>query len=284
MAACPRAALLPEEAPRASGFLMGDRMNVPIPPDPEMTANIPRSLIKNLQLFRAVSDDDLDAMLAIAQATRLNAGDAVFQQGQAADSFFILLHGHLKVMQTTAEGNQVMVRYVIPGEVFGIAKAMRRPSYPASCFAVEESIVLGWPSSEWDRFVSGNLQFAANALQTVGERLHDAHARIQELSTEEVEQRVARCILRLVDSSGEETHEGIAINFPITRQEIAEMTGTTLHTVSRLLSAWKERGLVDTGRKRVTVRKVDDLIRLAEGVRPGAASSAAMRKKPVQPV
>lgn len=230
-----------------------------------MAANIPRSLVRNLQLFQAVPDDALDSMLENAHAMRLTAGDTVFQQGQKADNFFILLHGHLKVMQTTPDGDQVMVRYVIPGEVFGIAKAMRRPSYPASCIAVEESIVLSWPSSEWDRFISGNPQFAVNALQTVGQRLHDAHTRIQELSTEEVEQRVARCILRLVDSSGEKTDNGIAINFPITRQEIAEMTGTTLHTVSRLLSAWKDRGLVETGRKRVTVRKIDDLIRLAEG-------------------
>ncbi len=259
-------------------------MNVPNPPDPEMTANIPRSLIKNLQLFRAVPDDELEAVLVIAQAIRLNAGDAVFQQGQTAENFFILLHGHLKVMQTTPEGDQVMVRYVIPGEVFGIAKAMRRPSYPASCVAVEESIVLSWPSSEWDRFISSNPQFAANALQAVGQRLHDAHARIKELSTEEVEQRVARCILRLVDSSGEETGEGIAINFPITRQEIAEMTGTTLHTVSRLLSAWKDRGLVDTGRKRVTVRRMDDLIRLAEGAATHSGAAAPARKKRVQPV
>lgn len=264
---------------------MGDRMNTPNPPDPEMSTSIPRSLVKNLDLFRAVPDKDLDTVLAIAQPMRLNAGDAVFQQGQNAEHFFILLHGHLKVMQTTSEGEQVMVRYVIPGEVFGIAKAMRRPTYPATCLAVEESIVLGWPSTEWDHFMTGNLQFAANALQTVGQRLQDAHARIQELSTEEVEQRVARCILRLVDSSGEKTEEGVSINFPITRQEIAEMTGTTLHTVSRLLSAWKDRGLVNTGRKRVTVLKVDDLIRLAEGGQAGAGQDAsARRRNPVQPL
>jgi CRP-like cAMP-binding protein len=76
---------------------------------------------------------------------------------------------------------------------------------------------------------------------------------------------VARAILRLVDESGEQTPEGIEIEFPITRQDIAELTGTTLHTVSRLLSAWKDRGLVSTGRKRVIVRSMDELIRLAEG-------------------
>lgn len=249
-----------------------------------MTHSIPRSLLKNLDLFRAVPDKDLDTVMAIAKPLRVLPGDTVFQQGQPADQFFVLLHGHLKVLQTTTEGEQVMVRYVIPGEVFGIAKAMQRPAYPASCIAVEESVVLGWPSSQWDHFMTGNLQFAANALQAVGQRLQDAHSRIKELSTEEVEQRVARCILRLIDSSGEETDQGIAVNFPITRQDIAEMTGTTLHTVSRMLSAWKERGLVITGRKRVIVCKVDDLIRLAEGGDCAADSAASKGRKPVEPL
>jgi cAMP-binding proteins - catabolite gene activator and regulatory subunit of cAMP-dependent protein kinases len=243
-----------------------------------MNPSIPRSLLKDLDLFRAVPDKELDAVLSIARGIRVNNGDAVFKQGDPATHFFVLLHGHLKVVQTTPDGEQVVVRYVMPGEVFGMARAMRRPTYPANCLAVEESIVLSWPSSEWDGFIAGNPQFAFNALQTVGQRLQDAHTRIQELSTEEVEQRVARCILRLIDSSGEQTEEGVSINFPITRQEIAEMTGTTLHTVSRLLSAWKDRGLVNTGRRRVTVCKVDDLIRLAEGATPDTAPAG---KKPL---
>jgi len=247
-------------------------------------STLPRSLIKNLDLFRSVSEHDLDTVLQIAQTMRLQSGDPVFQQGQTAENFYILLHGHLKVVQTTPDGEQVTVRYVLPGEVFGIARAMRRPTYPAACVAVEESIVLSWPSSEWDDVIARNPQFAFNALQTVGQRLQDAHTRIQELSTEEVEQRVARCILRLLDSSGQKTDDGVSINFPITRQEIAEMTGTTLHTVSRLLSAWKERGLVNTGRKRVTVRRVDDLIRLAEGAQSGGSPATVARKNPVQPL
>lgn len=245
-------------------------------------SNLPRSLLKNLDLFRSVSEHDLDTVLQSAQTMRLQAGDPVFQQGQIAENFFILLHGHLKVVQTTPDGEQVTVRYVLPGEVFGIARAMRRPTYPAACIAVEESIVLNWPSSEWDHVIASNPQFAFNALQTVGQRLQDAHTRIKELSTEEVEQRVARCILRLIDSSGEQTEDGVSINFPITRQEIAEMTGTTLHTVSRLLSAWKDRGLVITGRKRVTVCRLDDLIRLAEGEESGDAS--APKRSSVKPV
>lgn len=238
-----------------------------------MPSQLSRSLIKNLDLFKALPDADLDAALQNAQVCRLADGDAAFHQGEEATRFFVLLHGHLKVVQVTPDGEQVVVRYVNPGDVFGIARAMRRSHYPASTVAVQESIALAWPSSEWDQFVSGNPHFASNALQTVGQRLQDAHSRIRELSTEEVEQRVARAILRLADESGEKTAEGILINFPITRQDIAEMTGTTLHTVSRLLSAWKERGLVSSGRKRIVVSDLNELIRLAEGAHPAAKAS-----------
>lgn len=230
-----------------------------------MSAQFSRSLIKNLDLFRSVPDAILDHILESAQTHRLNEGDTIFKQGEEANRFFVLLHGHLKVVQVTPEGEQVVVRYVNPGDVFGIAHAMRRSHYPASAVAVQESLVMAWPDTEWDQLIASNPQLASFAFQTVGQRLQDAHSRIRALSTEEVEQRVARAILRLVDESGQQTPEGVEIEFPITRQDIAELTGTTLHTVSRLLSAWKERGLVTSGRKRIVVRSVDELIRLAEG-------------------
>jgi len=106
--------------------------------------------------------------------------------------------------------------------------------------------------------------------------LQDAHLRIQELSNDEVEQRVARAILRLVDSAGQPTADGIGIAFPITRQDIAEMTGTTLHTVSRLLSGWKQRGIVDSGRKRIVLRSPAALARVgAHAAAPTCAGCAS---------
>jgi CRP-like cAMP-binding protein len=230
-----------------------------------MAVQLSRSLLQGVPMFRAMPDHALDQALQRAQAFLLKEGDAVFRQGEPVQNFFVLLSGHLKVIQTTPDGEQVVVRYVNPGDVFGIARAMGRTNYPATATAVQESLAVAWPAQEWDALISGNAQFASSALQTVGQRLQDAHSRIRELSTEEVEQRVARAIVRLVHESGEPTDDGVLINFPITRQDIAEMTGTTLHTVSRLLSQWKEQGLVDTGRRRVLVRDADKLRRLAEG-------------------
>lgn len=237
-----------------------------------------RALIQNLDMFRTMSDPDLDATLQDATVCRLHEGDAVFQQGQPAECFYVLLSGRLKVVQTTPEGEQIIVRHVNPGDIFGMARAMQRAHYPASTIAVKESLALSWPAADWDDLMTRSPQFASGAMQAVGQRLQDAHSRIRELSTEEVEQRVARALLRLVDESGKKTDEGIQIDFPITRQEIAELTGTTLHTVSRLLSAWGNQGIVTSGRRRITVSSMDALIRLSES-RAGSSRAPGTESK-----
>ncbi len=224
-----------------------------------------RSLIRGFDLFRDMTEDNLDAVLATVQVRTVEPGEPVFSQGAAADEFFLLLHGHLKVVQVTPSGEQVVVRHVLPGEVFGIARAIRRADYPATAEAVTESIVLAWMSTQWPDFVALNPVLAVNALEAVGERLQEAHTRIRELSTEEVERRVAHALLRLVRRAGRREEGGIRIDFPLTRQDIAEMTGTTLHTVSRLLSAWEAQGIVKSARRKIAVTDEARLAALARG-------------------
>lgn len=224
-----------------------------------------RSLIRGFDLFRDMTEDNLDAVLATVQVRTVEPGEPVFSQGAAADEFFLLLHGHLKVVQVTPSGEQVVVRHVLPGEVFGIARAIRRTDYPATAEAVTESIVLAWMSTQWPDFVALNPVLAVNALEAVGERLQEAHTRIRELSTEEVERRVAHALLRLVRRAGRQEEGGIRIDFPLTRQDIAEMTGTTLHTVSRLLSAWEAQGIVKSARRKIAVTDEARLAALARG-------------------
>jgi CRP-like cAMP-binding protein len=101
-------------------------------------------------------------------------------------------------------------------------------------------------------------------LQTVGSRLQETHARVIEMSTQQVERRVAHALLRLARQAGRKVEQGVEIDFPISRQDIAEMTGTTLHTVSRTLSAWEQQGLVEGGRQRIVLRDPHRLFELAE--------------------
>ncbi|HEV2629165.1 MAG TPA: Crp/Fnr family transcriptional regulator [Pseudolabrys sp.] len=226
-------------------------------------ASIDRSLVAGMPLFAGVAPADLDALLAEARSARYPKNAAVFSQGEEAHSFFLLLHGHVRAAKTTPAGQQVVVRYITPGETFGVAVAIGLSHYPATATAVDESVALTWPSPAWPRLVERHPGLAANTLQAVGARLQESHNRVIEMSTEQVERRVAHALLRLVQQAGRKVEAGIEIDFPISRQDIAEMTGTTLHTVSRILSAWESDGLVEGGRQRIVLRDPHRLFQLA---------------------
>jgi CRP-like cAMP-binding protein len=223
-----------------------------------------RSLIQSLPAFAAMPEAELDEIVARATAIRIPKGSAVFEQGQAAEAFYVLLHGHLKVVQVTPDGQQVVIRFVVPGEIYGIARALSRPDYPATAIALVDSVTLAWDMAIWDEFMAKHPAFARNVLHMMGQRVQEAHARVREMSTDDVEHRVAHAILRLLRQSGREVEEGLLLDVPVTRQDIAEASGTTLHSVSRVLRAWEDAGLVNVGRRKIIVRDSDRLTRIAE--------------------
>jgi CRP-like cAMP-binding protein len=234
-----------------------------------MPPHLDRSLIQALPPFSAMDEAELDDVIAQATSLRIPQGEAVFRQGEIAKSFFVLLHGRLKVVKVTPDGSQLVVRFVNPGDLYGIAKALRRPDYPATALALVDSVTLVWPNAIWDELVAAHPAFAANVMQTMGQRLDEAHTRLKELSTEEVAARVAHTLLRLVKQSGREAQEGVVFDFPLTQQDIAEASGTTLHSVSRVFSTWEKVGLVSIGRRKIVVHDVKGLAALAGQPRAG---------------
>lgn len=228
------------------------------------TMTLDKSLIAGLAPFAGVDGQDLEMILSRARSARFAKNSAVFSQGETATSFFLLLSGHIRVVRASPEGHQVIARYINEGELFGIAMAMGIENYPATAMAAVDCVALIWPNSVWHEFQSRIPAFSASAYGTIGARLRDTQEQVLALSSQQVEQRVAHALLRIVRQSGRKTADGIEIDFPISRQDIAEMTGTTLHTVSRLLSAWEEEGLVRSGRQKVVITDPHTLVLVAE--------------------
>src|SRR5690606_26037554 len=130
--------------------------------------------------------------------------------------------------------------------------------------AAVDCVVLTWPNRCWHDLSARYPSFAQGTYRTIGQRLEETQARVVELATRQVEQRVAHALLRLARQAGRKTQDGIEIDFPISRQDIAEMTGTTLHTVSRLLSSWEQNGIIRGGRRRVTIADPHGLMLIAD--------------------
>lgn len=232
-----------------------------------MGTPLDRSLISGLPAFAGLEPADLDFIAGAARSARFPKDSEIFAQDAVAEQFFLLLSGHIRVVRTTPDGDQVIARYINEGELFGIAVAMGRSTYPASAVAAVDCVVLLWPNAAWPGLQTRFPTFGASAFQTIGARLQETQVRVVEMSTQQVEQRIAGAVLRLMTQSGRKTSEGIEIDFPISRQDIAEMTGSTLHTVSRLLSAWEDEGIVRSGRQKVTVTNPHALMLVAENRR-----------------
>jgi CRP/FNR family transcriptional regulator, nitrogen oxide reductase regulator len=221
-------------------------------------------LIAGLPAFQGVQPEDLAQILAEARSALFAKGALVFEQGAPADSFFLLLNGRVRAYRLTPDGQQIVVRFVGPGDMFGIAQAIGAAAYPANASAVVDSVVIVWPAAAWQRLVTRFPGLALNTMHTLGGRLQEANQRLTEAATKEVKSRVAHTLLRLVQQAGRKTEAGVLIDFPITRQDIAEMSNTTLHTVSRIMSAWEQEGLVESGRQRVLVRDTERILAIAE--------------------
>jgi CRP-like cAMP-binding protein len=221
------------------------------------------SLLTGLPPFSRLSRPQIREILDQATPKRHDEGAEIFREGEGADRFFLLLDGYVRVLRTMPTGDQVVLRHIPPGQLIGIAQALGRTTYPATAAAASEALTLSWPTRLWPGFTERYEGFATETWATVGRRLQELHDHMAELATKAVEQRVAAAVLRMVSQTGRKVDGGIEIAFPVTRANIAEMTGTTLHTVSRLLSAWEKDGIVESRRKHIVVTAPHRLVLLS---------------------
>ncbi|OHB38408.1 MAG: Crp/Fnr family transcriptional regulator [Phenylobacterium sp. RIFCSPHIGHO2_01_FULL_70_10] len=227
------------------------------------------SILRSTELFQGLDDEALKDVLDCGQTQRLTKGTAAFRQGDPGATCHSLVHGRVKIAQTRPDGGQFVIRFIGPGEMFGTVAALMGQPFPADAVAVVDSIQVVWAVEAMRELMLRHPDIAIRATSAVGGRVKELQSRLGEMGAARVEQRIARALVRLVRQAGRRTDEGVEIDFPITRQELAEMTGSTLHTVSRTLASWEAQGLLDSSRRRITVRRPHALVALAEDL-PGS--------------
>lgn len=230
-----------------------------------MTAKAPSSdLLRRVPLFAELGTASLAEVIEAARVREVPAGATFFREGDAAESFFVIDGGTVKLMQVAPEGQQVVLRLISAGEAFGGVAAFGGATYPVTAEAVTGVSAWEWRGTVMAALMERHPRLAINALRFVAARLHELQVRYRQLATEKVERRIARALVRLVQQAGRRVDEGVLINLPLTRDDLAQMTGTTLYTVSRVLSAWEAHGIVESGRQRIVVRNPHALMSVAD--------------------
>src|SRR6266498_2828510 len=219
--------------------------------------------LRRVSVFQNATDEDLRLFVQHGFERSLEEGEFFFFQGDPAAYAYVLVSGRAKLLQTNPAGQQVNLRTISEWQVFGALGAVREnATYPASAQALEQSTALAIKSDYLHEMMQTRPYLSLDLMKLMTTYIQEMQERYRELATEKVERRIARVLLRLAAQMGTKMEDGIELSF--TRQDLAEMSGTTLYTVSRVLSEWERQGLVEAGRERLLIRNPHGLVSIAE--------------------
>ena len=168
----------------------------------------------------------------------------------------------MKLLQSSGVGD-VVVRFHVPGQVFGHGALVRKFSYLSSAFAVASSRTLSWTSETMWQLMRAYPRLAENVLALLVAQLFQVQDRCLHLTAETVERRLARTLCQLAFSIGKKSGQAILIGDGFSAKDLADLSGTTIFTVSRVLGAWERQGLLNKGRGWVAILDLDALLRTA---------------------
>lgn len=225
-----------------------------------------RRVVFQSAFFQGLPEDRATQVVAAARLVKVRKNAVLFRQEEEARFTYLLVSGRLKLHQGTMDGAQTLLRVIGPGQIMAIISVLNEATYPATATAERDSVALSWDSKTLDRLFLDYPRLCRNALEIVSARTQEMQLRFGELAAERTERRLARAVLRLADQLGKESKEGpgISLDLKLSRQDLAEMIGATLFSVSRILGAWQRQGWAQVGRQKVRLLDKEALHRIAD--------------------
>jgi CRP-like cAMP-binding protein len=217
--------------------------------------------VRTLALFAGIPASDCASILASANEKYFRRRENLFAEGDSIFKVLLLTSGVVKLSQVGANGTEVILRLVRAGEIVGTFGPCLRGYYNATAQALQPCRALVWEASVFENLQQSFPALQRNLLHILGARLQELELRFREVATEKVAPRVANQLLRLLPQIGRRI-DG-TVELALSQEELAQMTGTTLFTISRLFSKWSEFGVVQPRREAVVVLNIQRLLELS---------------------
>jgi CRP-like cAMP-binding protein len=213
--------------------------------------------------FRGLAPEPVAAVERRMGVKGYGEGEIIYRSGAPADGLFILAAGKVKVLRPSLEGAEVLIDVVAAGAMFGSIAALGHTTYPDTAQALTVSCVLRISAAEFRDLLEEHPEIALAVLDDLALRLEHAQQSVRRLAGGTVEQRVASTLLALADKVGEPRGDTVILQLPLTRSDLAAMTGTTTESTSRTLSKLRRQGIIETGRRWTAVVDREALAALA---------------------
>ena len=219
------------------------------------------ALVRNSPLFSDLPATECREIASIAHEKHFARRQTIFLEGDSVRRVVLLTSGSAKIVQLGQSGAEVILAVRGPGEVVGTVGLRPQDRHCSTAQALGSATALVWDAAAFETLSQRSLQLRRNITTILCQQLHDLEERYREISTEKVSVRLSHQLIRLLNQLGRVNGGG---EIRLSREELAQLTGTTLFTVSRLLSEWNQRGIVSTRREAVSVNNFQALAELGE--------------------
>lgn len=221
-------------------------------------------IIGRLPFFKHLPADAISRINSLFHDFDVSAEEHIYFEGDEADHLYLVAMGKVKLVRDTGAGREVLLDVLHGGDHFGSLSTLGGRVHTETAIAQTDCCILRISAAGFDRILAEYPDVTRKVLEAVGQRLAESQEVIKQLSTYTAEQRIASALMRLADKLGERRGEGVLIQLPFSRQDLAGMTGSTVETVSRVMSRFAENGWIKTGRKWVTILNPKRLEELAK--------------------
>jgi CRP-like cAMP-binding protein len=226
-------------------------------------------IIGRLPFFKHLPAEAISKINALFHDRDVSADERIYFEGDEAGHLYLVAMGKVKLVRNTASGRDVLLDILHGGDYFGSLSTFGGRVHAETAITQTDCCILQISSEDFEMILAEYPDVTRKVLEAVSKRLTESQEIVKQLSAYTVEQRIASTLLRLAGKLGETRGQGVLIQLPFSRQDLAAMTGSTTETVSRVMSRFAEDGLVISGRKWVTIT---DKKRLEELVNKGAVN------------
>jgi CRP/FNR family transcriptional regulator len=219
--------------------------------------------LQKSEVFSSLKSEELDNISNYFEEVTFKNNDTIFNEGDPSDKFYLVAEGSVKVLKHTVMGKDIILEMMSPGDIFGGVAVLDKKPFPASAQAMESTSVIRISRQNLLKIMEDYPTLKLDIVKYFSNKLRDAHEMLKNIATERVERRIASLLLKLSEKVGLDDVKYRKINIPRTRQEIAEMVGTTVETCIRTMSKFQKNGVVKSSDGRIMV-KVDSLRKYVE--------------------
>jgi CRP-like cAMP-binding protein len=222
-------------------------------------------ILKKSTFFSSVSEATQREISRLIIEEKYERDDYIFFEGDAPDWFHIVKEGKVKLVKHSDTGKDVILQVFAAGDMFGEISLFDRKPYAASAQAMEPSIILKLSRKDFFLFFGRHPFAATEMIMELGRQLKEAHATIKSLAVDRVEQRIANILLKLAGKLGTPQEGGTMLNLALTRQDLADMAGTTVETTIRVMSRFTKAKIIKPVDGKVLILDAKALQRIFEG-------------------